>query len=52
LVGTPEECAQKIKEFEAMGAEEIILTFGPSPFTVYDDEQVEIAARELIPLVR
>lgn len=51
LAGTPDECAQKIKEFEGLGVSEIVLTFGPSPFTVYDDEQLELAAGELIPLV-
>ena len=52
LAGTAQECAQRIKEFEALGVSEIILTFGPSPFSVYDDEQLELAARDLIPLVR
>lgn len=52
LVGTPDVVAGKIKEFEALGVEDVILTLGPSPFSVYDDEQVDLAARELLPLVR
>jgi alkanesulfonate monooxygenase SsuD/methylene tetrahydromethanopterin reductase-like flavin-dependent oxidoreductase (luciferase family) len=52
LTGTPDAVAAKIKEFEALGVEDVILTFGPSPFSLYDDEQLDIAARELLPLVR
>ncbi|HJT38118.1 MAG TPA: LLM class flavin-dependent oxidoreductase [Actinomycetota bacterium] len=52
LVGTVEECAAAIKEFETLGVSEIILSPASVPFAVYDDEQLELAARELIPQVR
>jgi len=52
LVGTIEDCAATIKEFEALGVSEIILSAASLPFSVYDDDQLELAARELIPQVR
>ena len=52
LYGTPAECAARIKEFEALGVEQVILNLAPMPFSVCDDEQLEIAASELLPLVR
>jgi alkanesulfonate monooxygenase SsuD/methylene tetrahydromethanopterin reductase-like flavin-dependent oxidoreductase (luciferase family) len=52
LVGTIEQCAATIKEFEALGVSEIILSPASLPFSVYDDVQLELAARELIPRVR
>ena len=41
-----------MKEFEALGVTEIILSPASLPFSVYDDEQLELIARELIPRVR
>ena len=52
LVGTIDDCAATMKEFEALGVSEIILSLGSLPFSVYDDDQLELAARELIPQVR
>lgn len=52
LVGTVDECAATIKEFEALGVDEIILSAGSLPFSVYDDDQIELAARDLIPKVQ
>jgi alkanesulfonate monooxygenase SsuD/methylene tetrahydromethanopterin reductase-like flavin-dependent oxidoreductase (luciferase family) len=52
LVGTPDECAATVKEFEALGVDEIVVSAASLPFSVYDDEQLELIARELIPRVR
>ena len=52
LVGTPADCVARIKEFEALGVEHLICTFGIVPFSVWDDEQVEIFARDVLPAVR
>ncbi len=52
LVGTIEDCAATIKEFEALGVSEIILSPASLPFSVYDDDQLEQAAHALIPQVR
>ena len=41
-----------IKEYEALGVSEIVLAPASLPFAVYDDEQLELAASELIPRVR
>ena len=52
LAGTPTECAARIKAFEALGVEEIVLTPSSLPFAVHDDGQLAIIADELLPLVR
>ena len=52
LVGTPDEAAGRIKDFEALGVEEIVVSVASLPFSVCDDEQLELIARELIPRVR
>ncbi|MCA1833616.1 MAG: LLM class flavin-dependent oxidoreductase [Actinomycetota bacterium] len=52
LTGTPDECVARIKEFAALGVEEVILSFAALPFAVADPEHVEIVAREIIPVVR
>ncbi|MGZ4241506.1 MAG: LLM class flavin-dependent oxidoreductase [Actinomycetota bacterium] len=52
LVGTVEECAARAKEFEALGVSHLILSLGSLPFSVYDDGQLELVARDLLPLIR
>ncbi len=47
LVGTPAQCAQRLRAFFEMGAEEIILSLAGLPFAVHDDDQIRLA-RELI----
>lgn len=52
LTGTPEACVERIRAFEALGVEEIILSFASLPFSIYDPEQVEIVAEQVIPALR
>ena len=52
LVGTAEHCVARIKEFEALGVENFVCSFGLVPFSVSDQEQVELFAREVLPAVR
>lgn len=52
LVGTVEQCAERIREFEELGVEHLVLSPASLPFSVYDDEQVDLVANELLPLVR
>lgn len=49
LVGTPAEISNRLHAFEALGVEEVILSFGILPFQIVDKEAVEFFARELIP---
>jgi alkanesulfonate monooxygenase SsuD/methylene tetrahydromethanopterin reductase-like flavin-dependent oxidoreductase (luciferase family) len=51
LCGTPEEIAVRVGAFEAVGAEEVILSFGLLPFQVADASAVEFFAREVFPLI-
>jgi F420-dependent oxidoreductase-like protein len=52
LVGTAEECVARIKEFSALGVEHLVCTFGLVPFSLCDEEQLEVFAREVLPAVR
>ena len=52
LVGTAEECVARIKEFEALGVEHLICSFGLVPFSLIDPEQMELFARAVLPAVR
>jgi probable F420-dependent oxidoreductase len=52
LSGTPEEIADTVRAFAALGVEEIILGFGLLPFQIADASAVEFFAREVMPLAR
>lgn len=52
LCGTPEEIAERVRDFEDLGVEEVILAFGLLPFQIADPSAVELFAREVIPQVR
>jgi probable F420-dependent oxidoreductase len=52
LVGSAEHCVARIKEFEALGVEHLVVTFGIVPFSIWDEDQVELFAREVLPAVR
>lgn len=51
LVGTPQRCAERLRAFADLGAEEIILSFAGLPFALFDDDQLALGA-ELIREVR
>ena len=52
LAGPAAACIERIKEFEALGVEHLICTFGLVPFSVSDDEQIELFAREILPAIQ
>lgn len=52
LCGTPLDMAARIRAFESLGVEEVILGFGLLPFQVADASAVELFVREVFPLVR
>jgi alkanesulfonate monooxygenase SsuD/methylene tetrahydromethanopterin reductase-like flavin-dependent oxidoreductase (luciferase family) len=52
LVGTLDQCAERLKKFEALGVDEVIVSLGALPFSVADDEQIDLVARELGAMVR
>lgn len=51
LAGTPETIAHKVKQFEALGVQEVILGFGLLPFQIAEEEGVERFAKGVFPLV-
>jgi probable F420-dependent oxidoreductase len=52
LVGTPDACIARIKEFEALGVEHLVCSFGLVPFMISSEDQLELFAREIMPAVR
>ncbi|TMK23247.1 MAG: TIGR03560 family F420-dependent LLM class oxidoreductase [Actinobacteria bacterium] len=52
LAGSADDCVARIKEFEALGVEHVVCSFGLIPFMVSDEEQVELFARDVLPRVR
>jgi F420-dependent oxidoreductase-like protein len=52
LVGTTEDAIARLKEFEALGVEHFVCSFGLVPFSIGDPEQLEIFARDVLPAVR
>ena len=52
LAGTSDACVARIREFEALGVEHLVCSFGLIPFMVSDEEQVELFARDVLPKVR
>jgi probable F420-dependent oxidoreductase len=49
LTGTVESCIERLAAFASHGVGEAILSFGPLPFALFDDEQLELAGERLIP---
>jgi probable F420-dependent oxidoreductase len=49
LVGTVEEAAETVGRFAELGVEEMILSPAALPFAVWDWDQVELLATELLP---
>lgn len=49
LVGTPEQVLERMAEFASHGVEEMIVSIGPLPFTMPDEEMVELISERIIP---
>jgi probable F420-dependent oxidoreductase len=49
LTGTPEACLDRLREFAALGVEEVIASAASVPFAVYDWSMVELIAEAIIP---
>jgi probable F420-dependent oxidoreductase len=49
LVGTPAEVLGQLRGWEAAGVEQLVCSFGSLPFSVHDDEQLQLAADLVIP---
>jgi F420-dependent oxidoreductase-like protein len=52
LVGSADQAIERINAFEALGVSHVVCTFGLVPFSVSDEEQVELFARDVLPAVR
>jgi alkanesulfonate monooxygenase SsuD/methylene tetrahydromethanopterin reductase-like flavin-dependent oxidoreductase (luciferase family) len=49
LVGTPDEVVAQLRGWEGRGVEQVISSFGALPFSVFEDEQLELAAELVLP---
>jgi alkanesulfonate monooxygenase SsuD/methylene tetrahydromethanopterin reductase-like flavin-dependent oxidoreductase (luciferase family) len=48
LSGTPEQVIERVRAFEAIGVEEIVLSPWVLPFAIHEAEQVELFAERVI----
>ena len=49
LVGTPDEIVAQLRDWEALGVEQVVSNFAGVPFSVFEDEQLELAAELVLP---
>jgi probable F420-dependent oxidoreductase len=49
LVGTPDEILAQLRGWEALGVEQVVASFSGLPFSVFEDEQLELAAELVLP---
>ena len=49
LVGTPDEIVAQLRDWEALGVEQVISSFAGLPFSVFEDEQLELASELVLP---
>jgi F420-dependent oxidoreductase-like protein len=52
LVGTPDQILETLAAFASHGVEEMILSIGPLPFAIADEEMVDLIAEQIIPGAR
>jgi alkanesulfonate monooxygenase SsuD/methylene tetrahydromethanopterin reductase-like flavin-dependent oxidoreductase (luciferase family) len=49
LVGTPDQVLEQLRGWEARGVEQVICSFAGVPFSVFEDEQLDLAGELLLP---
>jgi alkanesulfonate monooxygenase SsuD/methylene tetrahydromethanopterin reductase-like flavin-dependent oxidoreductase (luciferase family) len=49
LVGTPDQVLEQLRGWEARGVEQVVCGFGGVPFSVFEDEQLDLAGELLLP---
>ena len=49
LVGTPDEVLGQLRGWEELGVEQVICSFSPLPFALFEDEQLELAGELVLP---
>ena len=52
LVGTPDQVVERMAAFASLGVEEMIVSIGPLPFAIADEEMVDLIAERVIPAAR
>jgi probable F420-dependent oxidoreductase len=49
LVGTPGEVLAQLQSWEELGIEQVVCTFSGLPFAVFEDEQLDLVAEQVLP---
>jgi alkanesulfonate monooxygenase SsuD/methylene tetrahydromethanopterin reductase-like flavin-dependent oxidoreductase (luciferase family) len=49
LVGTPDEIVAQLRGWEELGVEQVICSFSGLPFSLFEDEQLELAGELVLP---
>jgi alkanesulfonate monooxygenase SsuD/methylene tetrahydromethanopterin reductase-like flavin-dependent oxidoreductase (luciferase family) len=52
LSGTPDEVTERVRAFEALGVEEIVVAPWVLPFSVQEPEMVDLFAERVMPAFR
>lgn len=49
LVGTAAEVVAKLRTWQSLGVEQVVATFGHLPFSIFEDEQLDLMAELVVP---
>jgi alkanesulfonate monooxygenase SsuD/methylene tetrahydromethanopterin reductase-like flavin-dependent oxidoreductase (luciferase family) len=49
LAGTPDQVLEQLRGWEARGVEQVVANFAGVPFSVFEDEQLDLAAELVLP---
>jgi alkanesulfonate monooxygenase SsuD/methylene tetrahydromethanopterin reductase-like flavin-dependent oxidoreductase (luciferase family) len=49
LVGTPEQVLEQLRGWQARGVEQVVCSFAGLPFSVFEDEQLELVGELVLP---
>jgi alkanesulfonate monooxygenase SsuD/methylene tetrahydromethanopterin reductase-like flavin-dependent oxidoreductase (luciferase family) len=49
LVGTADEVLEQLRGWQARGVEQVMCSFAAVPFSVFEDEQLDLAAELVLP---
>jgi len=49
LVGTPDQVLEQLRGWQTQGVEQVVCSFAGVPFSVFEDEQLDLAAELVLP---
>ena len=49
LVGTPDQIVERLRAFQERGVEQVVCSLSSMPFTVFEDEQLDLLGELVLP---